>query len=67
MINLNTIEFKFEDRIKIYVENKLQKDWYFDIIKYKDYWISKALERPFKLDVNDITKISLEIILGKTK
>ena len=64
MINLNTIEFKFEDRIKIYVENKLQKDWYFDIIKYKDYWISKALERPFKLDVNNITKISLEIILG---
>ena len=64
MINLNTIAFKFEDRIKIYVENKLQKDWYFDIIKYKDYWISKALERPFKLDVNNITKISLEIILG---
>ena len=67
MINLNTIEFKFEDRIKIYVENKLQKDWYFGIIKYKDYWISKALERPFDIDVNNITKISLEIILGKTK
>ena len=59
-LDLKTIEFRLEDRIKVYVENILQENWYFDIINYGDYWISKALEQPFILTNPDA------LDLGKT-